>query len=265
MTTTQRFASILFLALAPLSACMDATAANGNDRELAANPVTEAVAVDVDQRALATDEGPAIGHLVGAEASCQDGVAHMTAYTSAPPNELELRMAAVFRAPATPNGRWIQARESFELAPMIHAPSSPTYVWTADIALDADTTCDDWKAQLEEVRARFGRRIEIGNLHERTAFGFIPKPQDDGPVAHVNQAASMDGETAPSDDSAIGGNDTRVMYGHEVNAIDQGPVAHVNRAASADGNDQRVMFGHETNVGDQGPVAHVNRAASADQ
>ncbi|MCE9576706.1 MAG: hypothetical protein K8W52_26405 [Deltaproteobacteria bacterium] len=234
MTTTQRFASLLFLAVAPLSACMDATAANGNDRALDNNPVTEAVATDVDQRAQVTDEGPAVGHLVGAEASCANGVARMVAYTSAPGEEVELRMAAVFRAPATPNGRWIQARESFELAPMVHAPASPTYVWMADIALDADTTCDDWKAQLEEVRARFDRRIEIGNLHDRTAFGFIPKWTNPGPVAHVTDAASMDGEVAPSDDGTTGGTDTGVMYGHEINSIDQGSVAHLPERASAD-------------------------------
>ncbi len=235
MNTSTRFASLLVIALAPLSACMDATGENEADLDVGTiYPAGDNPIADVDQRALAGDETPTLGHLVGAKVSCRDGLGVVAAYTTAPAQELELRMAPVFRAPTTNNGHFGQVRESILLEPALHAPSSQTYYWTAEVAL-GDQTCEDWKAQIEEIRARFDQRFEIGHLRDRVAFGYEPRPAPTGDIAPVNHAATMDNEGATgSDPTDTTGTDTGVIYGHETRPIAEGPVAPLPERASAD-------------------------------
>ena len=88
MTTTHRFASLLFIALAPLSACMDATGANGTGRDVASNPLTDEVA-DSDRPAEIGDQPLDLSHLISARATCAAGVGVIHAYTSGPAQELD--------------------------------------------------------------------------------------------------------------------------------------------------------------------------------
>jgi hypothetical protein len=211
---------------------MDATGASAAELDTGTTfaPTSSDVA-PADPRAVAGNE--AAGHLLGAKATCRDGVGTIHAYTSAPAQELELRMVPVFRAPAQPNGHWVQARESIVLNPLLHAPGSAPYYWTADVAL-GDTTCDDWKAQLEEVRARFDHRFEIGSLADRALFGFEPKPVLDSDIAPIRDAASADHDRAVIDPSTDTTGGHGATFGFEPKPVPQGEVAHVNGAASAD-------------------------------
>lgn len=265
MTITNRFASILFVAIAPLTACMDATGSDTAGLDVDYPAVTTDRALDTRADAASDAVAPPAGHLIGAKAHCQDGVGTVVAYTTGPSPEVEVRSAAAFRASGVTNQPFVQARESLILSPALHAPTSPTYFWSASIALE-NQTCDEWKEQLEEVRARFGGRFEIGDLRAHQMFGFqpvtAPAEGDVAPIRPASADGTNDAPATPDDTTGIDG----VIY----RITPDGEVAPVRDVASIEGAQDHRSIGvaYQAHIKppyvQRGEVAPIRDIASMD-
>jgi hypothetical protein len=98
--------------------------------------------------------------IVSAEVSCVGKTATVQVQVVGAPDELEVRMAPQYKVGEY--GRWYEVRESFLLHALTPAPGSKTSPYWAQIAIEGP--CEDWKAQVEEIRATFARQIETFNL-----------------------------------------------------------------------------------------------------
>jgi hypothetical protein len=100
------------------------------------------------------------GKILSVDVKCFSKTAWLEVETAAPADELEVRRVA--EAKIGEDGRWYHARESYLLEPLHPAPGATAFPAMAQVPLDG--SCEDFKAQLDEVRARFGATYESRGL-----------------------------------------------------------------------------------------------------
>ncbi len=103
---------------------------------------------------IATSPDPD-NRIVSVDVKCFDKSVSIQVQTTRAAAELELRTVPQYKSGEY--GRVYLVRESFPLEPLLPAPSATTFPWMTTVPLDG--TCDDFKAQLEEVRATNGSKI----------------------------------------------------------------------------------------------------------
>lgn len=153
------------LAALPLVACMTTSTATGGDPLDNGDRLHPATGAAPDSIATADAHSipdriydPPLGVLIYAvDVKCSGHTAFVNVATGAPADELELRAFPEWHM--TEYDRVYLQRTSYEFEPLLRAPNAISYPYLATIGL-GDSTCDDFIAQLQEVRGRFGEKYE---------------------------------------------------------------------------------------------------------
>jgi hypothetical protein len=100
--------------------------------------------------------------ILAADVKCTGKTAHIMVQLATPSGEVEIRMQPQFKVGEF--GRWYQARESYLLEGLMPAPHATSFAYWAQVALDG--SCEDFKAQLDQVRVTYDHEIETLDLQK---------------------------------------------------------------------------------------------------
>lgn len=153
------------LAALPLVACLTGSTATGGDP--LDNGDREHPATGAAPASIATADGhsipdriydPPLGKLIyAAQIQCAGDTAFVDVATAVPADELELRRAPEIKVGEF--GRVYTQRTSYLFDALLKAPNAIGYPYRAMLPLDGQS-CEDFTAQLQEVRGRFGEKSE---------------------------------------------------------------------------------------------------------